>query len=71
MHRPPPERDIIIAGKTYRLPHILGMRHQLVEGSGKTYDMGEGELVRTLIFGMILSGPKHDEDERREEATPS
>jgi len=58
MKRSPPERDITIAGKTYRLPHILGLRHQLVDGSGKTYDMSEGELVRTLILGMIFSGPK-------------
>ena len=26
MRRPPPEKDITIAGKIYRLPHILALR---------------------------------------------
>ena len=38
----------------YRLPYILALRYQTVDG--KTYNIGEGELAKDLIFGMMLAG---------------
>jgi hypothetical protein len=56
MGRPPPQRDITIAGKIYRLPHILGLRYQYVDGNGSIGTISEGQLTKDLLFGMALMG---------------
>jgi hypothetical protein len=60
--RAPPEK-VINTGKTiFRMPHILGIRFEYM--NGKKDDMSEGEFTRTMLFSMALMGRGEPESPR-------